>query len=213
MMASHEDIEGWFHHDQLFAAIIATLPEGARLVEVGSYKGKSAVFIATQMEAQDRGMSLTCVDHWEGSDEPDHHADEDVRSGRLFEVFMENIAGFQNIEVVREASPFAASFFENDSIDFLYLDAAHDRESVAADIEAWWPKVAPGGWMIGDDYLWPGVKEAVRGAFPDEHEAIGMYPAWVVRKAEADQGESQSVVSDGKSQAEAGAGQAQGQQE
>lgn len=41
------------------------------------------------------------------------------------------------------------------------LDGDHSYEAVCADIDAWLPKMKPGGYITGDDFLWPGVKKAV----------------------------------------------------
>lgn len=44
-------------------------------------------------------------------------------------------------------------------IDILYIDGNHQYEYVMADMEAWVPKVRPGGLVIGDDYLFSGGPE------------------------------------------------------
>lgn len=52
----------------------------------------------------------------------------------------------------RAASPGAAAAFATESATMAFIDAAHDEESVIADIEAWWPVVARGAWLAGHDY-------------------------------------------------------------
>lgn len=203
-MTAHTSVPGWFFHEALFRGVIPTLPDDAEVVEVGSWKGRSAVFIASMLEQQDRGMRLTCVDHWQGSDEPDHEADEDVKAGRLYEVFRTNTAPFKCIRPLRMASVEAASTFPDGSIYLLYLDASHDEDSVTADIAAWWPKVALGGWLIGDDWNWPGVAAAAGKTFGDNIVTVGAYPAWVVRKQEAEQGASHSADDHDHQQTSAG---------
>jgi hypothetical protein len=49
------------------------------------------------------------------------------------------------------------------TVDFVYIDGSHSYESVRNDIAAWWPLVAPGGILAGDDYgrQLPGVVQAV----------------------------------------------------
>lgn len=48
-----------------------------------------------------------------------------------------------------EAAPKIADY----SLDFVYIDARHDYASVLEDLEAWYPKVRPGGIVAGHDYL------------------------------------------------------------
>ena len=51
--------------------------------------------------------------------------------------------------------------------DFIFIDAGHSYEACAADIEAYLPKLAHGGWFGGHDYhqAFPGVIRAVNEAF------------------------------------------------
>jgi len=83
-------------------------------------------------------------------------------------------------------------------LDFVYLDARHDYESVLADLHAWWPLIVPGGVFCGHDYLNTtigdtvfGVKRAVKGwsaGLGLESEIgvteDGQYPSWYLRKPE-----------------------------
>ena len=64
----------------------------------------------------------------------------------------------------------ASSLFGDAALTWVHIDARHDYESVSADIAAWLPKVASGGWLSGDDYdtyQWPEVVGAVADALPD----------------------------------------------
>lgn len=54
------------------------------------------------------------------------------------------------------------------SLDWAFLDASHLYDNVWNDCVAWWPKIKPGGLLIGHDYNskndrrgWWGVKNAV----------------------------------------------------
>jgi hypothetical protein len=67
----------------------------------------------------------------------------------------------------------AAERIKARSLDFVYIDARHDRESVACDLSTWAPLVKTGGILAGHDYLdgsFPphgefGVRSAVDGFF------------------------------------------------
>lgn len=47
----------------------------------------------------------------------------------------------------------AAKYVEDNSVDFVYVDARHDYCGVMEDITAWYPKLRTGGIMAGHDYL------------------------------------------------------------
>lgn len=62
----------------------------------------------------------------------------------------------------------AAANVADYSFDFVFLDADHTYAGVSADIDAWLPKVRPGGMMLGHDYNpddFPGVVKAVDERF------------------------------------------------
>ena len=46
-----------------------------------------------------------------------------------------------------------ATGFVDESVDFIYVDALHDRVGVLRDLESWWPKLRSGGIMAGHDYM------------------------------------------------------------
>ena len=49
----------------------------------------------------------------------------------------------------------AAECVEDESLDFVFIDADHSYEGVSRDVKAWLPKVRPGGLMGGHDYANP----------------------------------------------------------
>jgi hypothetical protein len=74
----------------------------------------------------------------------------------------------------------AAEHFEDESLDFVFLDAGHDYQSISADIDAWLPKVIPGGTLAGHDYerYFEAVVKAV-----DERFAVRVdNKTWIYRK-------------------------------
>jgi len=46
-----------------------------------------------------------------------------------------------------------ADLFQDNSLDFVYIDANHAYDYVVEDMEKWYPKVKNGGYLIGHDYL------------------------------------------------------------
>ncbi|MFB2935040.1 class I SAM-dependent methyltransferase [Aerosakkonemataceae cyanobacterium BLCC-F154] len=58
----------------------------------------------------------------------------------------------------------AAAKFDPESLDLVMVDAAHDYDSVKADLLNWYSKIKPGRILLCDDYEieWPGVMRTVK---------------------------------------------------
>lgn len=67
-------------------------------------------------------------------------------------------------KLIRLPSVEAAVLFPAGAVDFVYIDAAHDHESVRADLEAWYPKLGPKGILAGHDFDDHPEHEGVRRA-------------------------------------------------
>jgi len=157
--------EDWFTYPNLYNQIVAAAPNKAHFVEVGVWKGRSAAFMAVEIINSGKIIQFDLVDTWGGSIEH-QPLQEDV-----FEVFNKNIAPVSSyVNIKRMESTLAALNYEDNSLDFVFIDAAHDYENVKADIKAWLPKVKSGGYLAGHDYpTWEGVTMAVNEIFGSEN--------------------------------------------
>lgn len=69
-------------------------------------------------------------------------------------------------KVMKAYSLEAAMWVPDESLDFVFIDGDHSYASVMADIEAWTPKLKPGGVLCGHDYgVVSGVTQAVIATF------------------------------------------------
>lgn len=73
------------------------------------------------------------------------------RQNRYYEETKARLAPY-NSEIIREYSMDAVKRFEDESLDFVYIDAHHGYEFVKEDVEEWAKKVRKGGIVSGDDY-------------------------------------------------------------
>lgn len=62
------------------------------------------------------------------------------------------LAPYKNYRLVRSYSMDALKLFEDESLDFVYIDANHDFLNFIQDLHFWLKKVKPGGIMSGHDY-------------------------------------------------------------
>jgi len=141
------------------------LPRTAKVVEVGSWKGKSGHALASGLRDIDSFDTLYCIDTFKGALTNPTQMEQAIKDNPLEEI-RKNLREF-NVNILVSDSAVAANEFEKESIDFLFLDANHDYEYVIKDIDAWLPKIKPGGIICGHDYRehYKGVKQAVDEKF------------------------------------------------
>jgi hypothetical protein len=72
----------------------------------------------------------------------------------------------EHFNVIVGKSDESSKFFEDNSVDVIFIDAGHSYDSVIQDIKSWLPKIKDGGIMSGHDYnSWSGVNKAVNEIF------------------------------------------------
>lgn len=125
--------------------------------EIGVEQGK---FAETLCRA---GLELLCVDPWKAEADYRPHLDQ-AAWDRLMVIACERLAPYP-AAIVRATSLEAAQDVKDGSLDFAYLDAKHDFDSVRDDIFAWRQKVRSGGVLAGHDYNLEGVRLAVGHVF------------------------------------------------
>lgn len=155
----HRSIEGWFSFPRLYRRAVRTVPDGGTLVEIGSWKGKSLVFLTVESINSGKRQRIVSIDPWIEEAQPQGT---DERPEDAYEIYLRNIAPIsERIEVMRATSLEANGNFADGSVDFVFIDGSHAYEDVLADCRAWYPKVRPGGMIAGHDYHWKPVKRAV----------------------------------------------------
>ena len=171
--------EEWFTYPELYKSMVEKFPTNSHFVEVGVWKGMSASFMAVEIINSGKQIKFDCVDNWEIIDPV---IPKESYEG-IWEAFQANIEPVKHIiNPVRAISWEAASNYKNKSLDFVFIDASHDYESVKKDIEAWFPKVKKGGVIAGHDYDWcDGVINAVNELFGKEN-IIVTEKCWVYNK-------------------------------
>lgn len=161
-----QSIEGWFTFADVYCEQLSRLEgKSSIMVEVGSWFGQSTAYAATFIKQHEMDCKFYAVDTWLGSpNEALHQHLVRECGGDVYRIWQENMAKCEVQDYIiplRLPSIEAAKDFEDGSIDFVYIDAAHDFDSVVADIRAWYPKVAKGGCLAGHDINLDGVKRAV----------------------------------------------------
>lgn len=155
--------EDWFTYPQLYQTIVQRFPSGSHFVEVGCWKGKSAAFMAVEIENSGKKIQFDCIDIWDVSP---NNGERSLSGDELFNCFKNNIEPVSHIiNVKRMDSSAAADDYADNSVDFVFIDADHSYEGVKRDILAWLPKVKQGGVFAGHDYWHPPINAACNDIF------------------------------------------------
>lgn len=173
--------EPWFTYPNLYSRFVREIPDEGCIVEVGCWKGKSTAYLAVEVINSGKNIKVHAVDTWLGSiNEVYHMQDVHVKSDTLYDLFLNNIKPCGDVVTpIRKTSVQASSLYQDSSLDVVFIDASHDYDSVKQDIIHWLPKVKPGGYLAGHDYLWEGVGRAVNELIsPVESTEL----CWVYRK-------------------------------
>lgn len=133
---------------------------GGIIVEVGSFVGESAIFMANCLKSMNRDAVVICIDTWCAGIDHYKGAPEKIRNhfGRpdLYYRFLSNVIQHGCHDVIL---PLAFDSLNgarllkllNIQPDFIYVDASHEEGDAGRDYEAYWDVLKPGGFMIVDD--------------------------------------------------------------
>lgn len=119
--------------------------------EIGVYKGDFSKLLLSNWE----GAMLFSIDPWRYQENArfDSSNIEQEEHDEAYKIARTTLAQFgPRSKIIRDFSVNASARFENESLDFVYIDARHDYRSVNSDLNAWWPKIKLGGIIAGHDY-------------------------------------------------------------
>lgn len=79
---------------------------------------------------------------------------EQDEQNRIFRQAQENLKPYSNQTVFLKMTTLeGAEHIEDDSVDYIYVDARHDYCGVRQDLDAYWPKLKHGGILAGHDFV------------------------------------------------------------
>lgn len=188
----YQNVTGFFNFEDLYRQMVRTAPDKSHFVELGALWGKSSIFMAVEIKNSGKDIKFDVVDYWDVRGVPELAEPGKDPSGLdygkdgpdiLYEKFLENVERANCSDVinpVRMGTVDASELYEDESLDFVFIDANHTYDAVKADINCWLPKVRSGGILAGHDYDWVSVRAAVDEKFGKEIEVLNT--SWVYNK-------------------------------
>ena len=157
-----QKVEGWLTQNEakyLYSLAYRGPGKGA-LVEIGSWKGKSTIVLATGSRAAGRER-VYAIDHHKGGLDQEGLGYVEVDTEAEFRQNIQS-AGIEDyvVPMVMKSSE-AVQKWEG-PIRLLWIDGDHDYEAVKNDFLLWEPYIVPGGVIaFHDTYAWEGPRRVV----------------------------------------------------
>jgi len=179
-LAKIHNIKGFLDEEEagLLYRLALEVSKSAPCLEIGSYCGKSAIFLGTA--CRENKTVLFSIDHHTGSEEQQpgqEYFDPDLldkETGKIdtLRLFRKTIDDFDLgnavIPIIGQSEVIGRAW--NTPLGLIFIDGSHAYESVLNDYQIWAKHVMPGGYLIFHDI------------FPDPSQG-GQAPYLVYQKA------------------------------
>jgi len=157
-----DSVDGWLtdYEGALLYNLAKNCSGQGVIVEIGSWKGRSTIWLAKGTQAGNKKAQVYAIDPHTGTSKQQKK----YGSVWTFDKFKENIHRTDVddivIPIVKTSEKAAVAFKK--PVELIFIDGAHEYEMVKRDIELWFPKVIDGGIMAFHDTTWKtGPKKAV----------------------------------------------------
>lgn len=171
------DPQGWNYDSPIFKDMVDQV-KPTRIIEVGTWKGMSAIQFYLHAKGQEQFQELICCDTWLGGIE---HM-EGQAFGGLFEtkhgfpdLYLRFLSNMQQANCMEKLKPIVntsmncARWLQRNNVkaQLIYIDGSHEQPDVYWDVKMFYDVLDQKGVMFGDDYNYPPVNQDVN-KFCDE---------------------------------------------
>lgn len=163
-MSDYKFTEDWFSWaPDVWNQLIPHLPNNENFLEIGSYEGASATWVAENMMKDN--SRLICIDTWQGGEEH-----KDKKMDEVEKRFDYNIARvlekFPKREIIKRKGTSLDELAKlimlgDNKFDFVYIDGSHIGKDVITDACMAFQITSSEGIIVFDDYSWGRPRDAL----------------------------------------------------
>jgi predicted O-methyltransferase YrrM len=187
-MRSYKSIQGWFDFEDVYLRAVLSNKDGANFLEIGTWLGKSTVFLGSLIKALGKEIQVYAVDTFKGEESCEFHVETvKAHGGSIYNQFRANLDEFGLNGIVNpivSKSMECLPLISAKEFDFIFLDGGHSYEDVSAEIPYFWPVLKKGGVIGGHDFNQEPVRRAVT-EFVQKHNIkdVGVNNiSWIIQK-------------------------------
>lgn len=167
--------QGWASDSPVFEEVIKQIQPKV-IVEVGTWKGGSAIHMAKTCLKYYEDFEIVCVDtfmgsveHWTKQNDLIFKNSENGRP-KIYQQFLSNVV-HNNLQDYITPLPVDSTngseilYYYSVLADLIYIDAGHDYNSVRMDFVSYNRILREGGYLLGDDWFHEPIKAAAYDTF------------------------------------------------
>jgi hypothetical protein len=192
------DFSGWNGNKPIFGELITKI-KPTTIIEVGTWKGQSAINMGSKVKELGLNTTIHCVDTWLGaiefwtSGKNTRERNLNTLNGfpQVYYQFLSNVV-HKNLQDIILPFPNTSEngyrYFKYNNItaQMIYIDASHEEDDVYKDLNNYYDLLENNGILFGDDYQkeWPGVINSVNKFSQErnmELEIVGNN-FWILKK-------------------------------
>lgn len=158
-MSQFKSVQGFLHDQEAKLLFDLTLDIDSpfpRVLEIGSWLGKSAVVFGAALKIKGAGV-LNCVDPFDATgdarSEERYKKDASLLKNELYKKFLSNIdgCGVKDYIAIHVGTSEKIVRGWSDQLDLLFIDGDHSYEAVCSDFAHWSPHLREGGILCFHD--------------------------------------------------------------
>jgi len=185
---SYKDVPGWVNDAEfVYEEMVNQAKDGAHFVEIGVLLGQSTTRMAELIKKSGKKIKFDAIDlfwpikhvinNYEETGHPKEfktYVDElvDGFNLRIIDIIKHPLMKLGLLDVVNFITcdeKYAHGIYDDNSLDFLWIDGDHGADIVYNDLVNFWPKMKSGGVIAGDDAVYDEVLSDVL-KFSKEYE-------------------------------------------
>ena len=192
-MKSFKDVPGWINDAEfVYPKMVNKAQDGDHFVEIGTLLGQSTSWMCQLIKESDKDIKFDSIDlFW-----PIEHAiknHEVTGHPKEFDQYLTDLTkefNLNTLDIIKHPlrvlgvekyvnlitcdEQYAHGIYEDNSIQFLWIDGDHRKNIVYNDLVNFWPKIKNGGTIGGDDMVYNEVSDDVK-KFSKEYDVEVRY--------------------------------------
>ena len=151
----YEEIKNFSHPNALkmYKNMVGELPNGSRLLEIGTFHGSSLAYLIVEMINQNKTFDIHVIDpllDYSMEGENSLRKGDHENQSEIFHKNMKDVEQYFTLH--QDFSYNVLPTFTPDYFDFIFVDGDHSTEGVYSDLTLSWKVLKIGGILAGDDY-------------------------------------------------------------